>query len=116
MKLLIEHCWHPEPEQRPDFTHIVAALDIIIVESAIDDALGRQFWKQSFLKRDPVPWMELLLERRELAAAGPLNLRPREKWLTLLAALAAGMALGSLVLRSPRVGGVAAQLSTGCAC
>ena len=54
-----------------------------------------------------VPWMELLLERRELAAAGPLNLRPREKWLTLLAPLAAGMALGSLVLRSPQVGGVA---------
>ena len=31
-----------------------------------------------------VPWMQLLLERREVAAAGPLNLQAREKLFTLL--------------------------------
>ena len=38
-----------------------------------------------------VPWMQLLLERREVAAAGPLNLQAREKFFTLLAP--AGVAL-----------------------
>eukprot|EP00019_Armaparvus_languidus_P006004 CAMPEP_0168607050 /NCGR_PEP_ID=MMETSP0420-20121227/16923_1 /TAXON_ID=498008 /ORGANISM="Pessonella sp." /LENGTH=538 /DNA_ID=CAMNT_0008646807 /DNA_START=56 /DNA_END=1672 /DNA_ORIENTATION=- len=60
LRELIERCWHPDPDQRPDFTHIVAALEIIIVESAITDSLGREFWKQNFLKTDPVPWAELL--------------------------------------------------------
>jgi serine/threonine protein kinase len=57
---LIERAWHPDPNQRPDFTYIVAALDDIIVESAITDNLGRAFWKAQFLKRDPIPWAELL--------------------------------------------------------
>jgi serine/threonine protein kinase len=57
---LVERCWHPDPTQRPDFTYIVAALDDIIVESAITDNLGRAFWKTHFLKRDPIAWSELL--------------------------------------------------------
>jgi serine/threonine protein kinase len=57
---LVERCWHPDPTQRPDFTYIVAALDDIIVESAITDNLGRAFWKAHFLKRDPIAWSELL--------------------------------------------------------
>ena len=47
-----------------------------------------------------VPWMRLLLERRELASAGPLNLQRREKIFTLVAPagvllLVAGSVLGS---------------------
>ncbi|MDQ2665194.1 MAG: glycosyltransferase [Gemmatimonadota bacterium] len=34
-----------------------------------------------------VPWMQLLMERREVAAAGPLNLQAREKLFTALAPL-----------------------------
>lgn len=50
-----------------------------------------------------VPWMQLLLERRETAAAGPLNLALREKVFTVLAPLglacvAASLVFGSLVL------------------
>ena len=54
-----------------------------------------------------VPWMELLLERRELASAGPLNLRLREKWLTLLAPLAVVTAVGAALSGSPAVAGLA---------
>jgi hypothetical protein len=54
-----------------------------------------------------VPWMELLLERRELAETGPLNLRRREKWLTLLAPLAVTAAVGALVLGSLTLASIA---------
>ncbi len=47
-----------------------------------------------------VPWMELLLERREIAAAGPLNLAWREKVLTLLAPLGLLAAVGAAFLGS----------------
>ena len=38
----------------------MAALEHAIVESAISDNLGCAFWKAVFLKKDPVPWSELL--------------------------------------------------------
>ncbi len=47
-----------------------------------------------------VPWMRLLLERREVAAAGPLNLRRREKAFTLLVPLASALLLAAVVRRS----------------
>jgi glycosyltransferase involved in cell wall biosynthesis len=47
-----------------------------------------------------VPWMSLLLERREVAAAGPLNLQRREKLLTLLAPLGVLLLAVSLVTRT----------------
>jgi hypothetical protein len=51
-----------------------------------------------------VPWMRLLLERQEIAAGGPLNLRRREKVFTLLAPLGLLSAAGSLAFNSPLLG------------
>lgn len=47
-----------------------------------------------------VPWMQLLMERREVAAAGPLNLQAREKLFTLLAPLGVVLSLVGAVVRS----------------
>ena len=47
-----------------------------------------------------VPWMQLLLERREVAAAGPLNLGVREKAFTLLVPLAAAAFVAAIAFRS----------------
>lgn len=44
--------------------------------------------------------MQLILERREVAAAGPLNLAVREKVFTVLAPLGVAMLVASLVFRS----------------
>lgn len=54
-----------------------------------------------------VPWMRLLLERGEVAAAGPLNLRRREKLFTMLTPLAVSAALLSAPLGSPSLAVVA---------
>jgi glycosyltransferase involved in cell wall biosynthesis len=47
-----------------------------------------------------VPWMELLLERREVAAAGPLNLQAREKIFTILTPLGVLLLLAAPLARS----------------
>jgi len=57
---LIQRCWAPNPADRPAFSEIVHKLDHIIVDSAIDDPVGRQFWKENFLAKDPVPWSDFL--------------------------------------------------------
>jgi hypothetical protein len=50
LKELIELCWQPNPNARPNFDQIVTALNEIIVDCAIEDIVGRAFWKQVFLK------------------------------------------------------------------
>jgi hypothetical protein len=62
-----------------------------------------------------VPWMLLLLERGEVASAGPLNLQRREKVLTAVAAAAlplgvGGAALGSVALLGAGAGALAVVL------
>ena len=47
-----------------------------------------------------VPWMQLLLERREVAAAGPLNLQAREKLFTLLTPSGLALLLAAPFARS----------------
>ena len=47
-----------------------------------------------------VPWMQLLLERREVAAAGPLNLQTREKIFTVLAPAGLLLLLSAPLFRS----------------
>jgi hypothetical protein len=47
-----------------------------------------------------VPWMHLILERGEVAAAGPLNLAAREKAFTVLAGIGAMSGLAALAFRS----------------
>jgi len=60
LKQLIEACWHPDPAKRPAFPAIVAALEYIIVDTAIQDPSGRKMWKDYFLKEDRVKWMDFL--------------------------------------------------------
>ncbi len=55
-----------------------------------------------------VPWMQLILERKEVAAAGPLNLAIREKVFTLLAPMGVVAALLAVVARSWALGAIAA--------
>ncbi len=49
MRRLIECCWQENPVLRPSFREIVAALQHIIVETAIEDEIGRRIWKERFL-------------------------------------------------------------------
>jgi serine/threonine protein kinase len=48
---LIEACWTADPTRRPSFDQIIAQLDHIIVECAVQDEVGRKFWKRYFLKK-----------------------------------------------------------------
>jgi len=45
---LITRCWAPNPELRPAFTEIIADLDIILINVAISDPVGRRFWREYF--------------------------------------------------------------------
>jgi len=56
LKSLIEDCWNPEPAKRPAFPSIILRLDQIIVNVAVRDPLGRQFWKENFLGKEEVSW------------------------------------------------------------
>jgi len=53
---LMQACWAPEPEARPDFAAIGTELELVIIETAIRDDFCRQFWARHFLGMDPVPW------------------------------------------------------------
>lgn len=57
---LIIACWQENPDWRPDFSQIVAALNNIIVDCAIPDEYGAAFWKQSFKDKDQVLWKDFL--------------------------------------------------------
>lgn len=48
---LIQACWAADPARRPSFNEIVQHLNYIIVDCAILDNIGRQFWKQFFLEK-----------------------------------------------------------------
>lgn len=54
-----------------------------------------------------VPWMQLILERKEVAAAGPLNLARREKVFTVIAPLGVAAAVAAVVFRSWLPGAIA---------
>jgi serine/threonine protein kinase len=56
LKMLIQDCWNANAEMRPSFSGIVKRLDNIIVDIAILDPQGNQFWKKSFLTQDNVRW------------------------------------------------------------
>jgi hypothetical protein len=64
--MLIEDCWNATPEMRPSFSGIVRRLDNIIVDIAILDPLGNQFWKKNFLTHDQVRWTEFVDEFAKL--------------------------------------------------
>lgn len=56
LRRLIERCWDKDPTRRPTFREIVVALEHVIVEAAISDPRGREFWKRYFLTENTVPW------------------------------------------------------------
>ncbi|KAM9962978.1 hypothetical protein ACTFIW_006199 [Dictyostelium discoideum] len=56
LRRLIEKCWDKEPISRPSFKEIISALDHVIIDAAISDLNGRDFWKKSFLTEQEVPW------------------------------------------------------------
>jgi len=60
LRELINRCWHPNPTVRPSFSEIVSRIDTIIVDLAIEDPMGRKFWKEFFLAKDTVPWNDFL--------------------------------------------------------
>lgn len=57
---LIVACWQANPELRPDFSKIVAALESIIIDIAIPDEYGAALWKQYFGYKDQVSWRDFL--------------------------------------------------------
>eukprot|EP01113_Clastostelium_recurvatum_P021189 TRINITY_DN2505_c0_g1_i1.p1 TRINITY_DN2505_c0_g1~~TRINITY_DN2505_c0_g1_i1.p1 ORF type:complete len:547 (-),score=139.75 TRINITY_DN2505_c0_g1_i1:184-1824(-) len=56
LRRLIERCWDKDPARRPSFREIICQLDHVIVESAINDRRGREFWKRHFLNEYIVGW------------------------------------------------------------
>jgi len=85
---LMQECWSGDPKVRSDFPHIVKALEGIIVDSAISDKKGRQFWKENFIDEDAVsnpretiPWEEfaVLLYQFTESDPEPLPERPRDE-------------------------------------
>jgi len=56
LKTLIEKCWHPNPNTRPDFKQIINALDVILINVAVKDPIGRSFWYSFFLGKEEVSW------------------------------------------------------------
>jgi len=58
LRKLMDDCWAPLPSARPAFGEVNNRLDEILVEAAITDEKGREFWKANFLKNRFVPWEE----------------------------------------------------------
>jgi len=71
---LVQACWANRPEQRPDFSQIVAALENIIVECAISDPHGAFLWKKHFKYKEEVEWPAFInMLGFELGLAGDPN-------------------------------------------
>jgi len=60
LKALLEDLWDADPDRRPNFDEVNARLDEILVEAAISDAKGREFWKKYFLRQHHVKWDEFV--------------------------------------------------------
>jgi hypothetical protein len=58
LKYLISRCWKADANERPSFKQIIAQLDHILVDVAVQDRVGRKFWKDEFLSREEVPWSD----------------------------------------------------------
>lgn len=48
---LMTRCWDKDPDRRPYFPEICERLNEIMLEAAIRDKLGFQFWKSVGLKK-----------------------------------------------------------------
>eukprot|EP01097_Dermamoeba_algensis_P005996 TRINITY_DN3774_c0_g1_i1.p1 TRINITY_DN3774_c0_g1~~TRINITY_DN3774_c0_g1_i1.p1 ORF type:complete len:520 (+),score=48.87 TRINITY_DN3774_c0_g1_i1:147-1706(+) len=70
-KKLLQRCWHPNPDVRPEFEEIVDELDIIMIETSIKDEGGAEFWKNSFLKQQEIGWEEFFSQLYSFIGASP---------------------------------------------
>ena len=57
---LLQQCWHKDPASRPSFEEIITILDDIMVDCAIKDLEGREFWKSQLPGKEFVPFDEFL--------------------------------------------------------
>jgi len=57
---LITRCWDQHPQVRPRFSDIITKIEHIMVDLAIEDKIGRQFWKYYFLQKDTVSWSDFI--------------------------------------------------------
>ena len=52
LKTLVESCLEFDPSKRPSFSTLVNDLNKIMVDAAIEDPIGRQLWKEAFVKEE----------------------------------------------------------------
>ena len=57
---LIESCWHPNPKKRPSCAEIVHSLYHVMVEVAVNDLHGVEFWKKHCLDRGCIYWEDFV--------------------------------------------------------
>lgn len=53
---LMERCWHREASQRPTFGEIIKLLEGVIVDVAVSDHIGNEFWKMHLTGKHNVTW------------------------------------------------------------
>ena len=71
IKSLIEACWHDSPDCRPSFDQISVHLSDMLLEHAIEDPLGREFWRGMELHGvTDIEWSVFESEIREEIAEG----------------------------------------------
>ena len=57
---LLDLCWHKDPDTRPSFEEIVKMIEVIMIDCAIEDEQGREFWKGTFPGQEYAPLDEFL--------------------------------------------------------
>jgi serine/threonine protein kinase len=62
---LMQDCWDEDPNVRPSFEQILIRLDEIIIEQAIRDPKGREFWSKNFPNKDRVQWNQFFAEFKQ---------------------------------------------------
>lgn len=48
---LLTRAWAEDPKERPTFVQLVSMIDSLLVDSAVHDPVGREFWKLYFFRK-----------------------------------------------------------------
>jgi len=51
LQQLLTSSWAEDPKERPTFVQLVSMIDSLLVDSAVHDPVGREFWKTYFFKK-----------------------------------------------------------------